>query len=118
MLRPEGLHALHRQGLLHSSFHGFGSLHAHVEYNYAGKQPLPAAGLTPARNKALWAANEGTKVSALRQPCGNQPRSPGVRRTSPLRHQVKEIMPAELVLTTEAQRHRENAQGGESGNCV
>src|ERR1019366_10420056 len=56
MLRPEGLYALHRQGLLRSSFRGFGSLHAHVEYNYAGKQPLPAAGLTPARNKALWAA--------------------------------------------------------------
>jgi len=34
-----------------------GSLHAHVEYNYAGKQPIPAAGLSPARNKALWAAN-------------------------------------------------------------
>ena len=34
-----------------------GSLQASVENNYAGKQPIPAAGLSPARNKALWAAN-------------------------------------------------------------
>jgi len=67
MLRPEGLHALHRQGLLHSSSHGFGSLPTHVEDNYAGKQPISATGLTPARNKALWAANEraSSKMSIL-----------------------------------------------------
>ena len=29
-----------------------------VEYNYAGRQPVPAAGLPPARHAALWAANE------------------------------------------------------------
>jgi hypothetical protein len=34
-----------------------GSLRTDVEYNYAGKQPIPATGLTPVRNKALWAAN-------------------------------------------------------------
>ncbi len=34
-----------------------GSLQTDVEYNYAGKQPIPATGLSPARNKALWAAS-------------------------------------------------------------
>jgi hypothetical protein len=33
-----------------------GSPHRSVEYNYAGKQPIPAAGLTPAGHAALWAA--------------------------------------------------------------
>ena len=28
-----------------------------VEYHYAGKQPFPAAGLSPARHAALWAAS-------------------------------------------------------------
>ena len=34
-----------------------GSLQTSVEYDYTGKQPIPATGLSPARNKALWAAN-------------------------------------------------------------
>ena len=34
-----------------------------VEYNYAGKQSTPAAGLSPARHAALRAANEGTKYT-------------------------------------------------------
>jgi len=38
-----------------------GSLQADVEDNYAGKQPIPATGLTPARNKALWAASKGVE---------------------------------------------------------
>lgn len=36
-----------------------GSPHRSVEYNYAGKQPIPAAGLTPAGHAALWAAADG-----------------------------------------------------------
>jgi hypothetical protein len=28
-----------------------------VDYDYAGKQPIPATGLAPARNTALWAAD-------------------------------------------------------------
>ena len=55
---PEELLALHRQGRLLSSFHPGESPHPDVEYDYAGKQPIPAAGLTPARHAALWAANE------------------------------------------------------------
>ena len=55
---PEELLALHRQGRLLSSFHLGESPHPDVEYDYAGKQPIPAAGLTPARHAALWAANE------------------------------------------------------------
>jgi len=53
---PVELLALHRQGRLHSSFHLPSHLHRDVEYHYAGKQPIPATGLSPARQAALWAA--------------------------------------------------------------
>ena len=33
-----------------------------VEYNYAGNQPIPAAGLSPARHAALWAADQVHKM--------------------------------------------------------
>src|SRR5439155_26862001 len=33
-----------------------------VEYDYAGRQPVPAAGLPPAGHAALWAANETHEV--------------------------------------------------------
>jgi len=33
------------------------SPHLDVDYNYAGKQSIPATGLSPARYEALWAAN-------------------------------------------------------------
>ena len=55
---PEELLALHRQGRLLPSFHLGESPHPDVGYNYAGKQPIPAAGLTPARHAALWAASK------------------------------------------------------------
>ena len=55
---PVGLIALHRQGRLRSSFRLPESPQENVEYNYAGKQPIPAVGLTPTRHAALWAANE------------------------------------------------------------
>ena len=58
---PEELLTLHRQGLLLSSFHLGESPHPNVEYNYAGKQPIPATGLTPARRAALWAASRGRR---------------------------------------------------------
>ncbi len=57
-LRPDGLLALHRQGLLLSSLRLTRSPLNDVEYNYTGKQLIPATGLTPARHAALWAANE------------------------------------------------------------
>jgi len=34
------------------------SPHWNVDYNYAGKQPIPTAGLSPAGHAALWAADE------------------------------------------------------------
>jgi hypothetical protein len=40
-----------------------GSPRRNVEYNYAGKQPIPAAGLPPAGHAALWAAAEGSEGS-------------------------------------------------------
>jgi hypothetical protein len=59
---PVELLALHQQGRLLSSFRLSGSPQADVEYNYAGKQPIPAAGLSPARHAALWAANRDHRV--------------------------------------------------------
>jgi len=40
MLRPEQLLALHRQGLLRSSFHSHESPHQNVEHDYAGKSSI------------------------------------------------------------------------------
>ena len=60
---PVELLALHRQGRLLSSFRLSGSPQADVEYNYAGKQPIPAAGLSPVRHAALWAANRVTEYT-------------------------------------------------------
>jgi hypothetical protein len=45
-----------------------GSLQTGVEYNYAGKQPIPAAGLPPARHRALWAASRENREIPLRFP--------------------------------------------------
>ena len=53
--------ALHRQGRLHSSFHLNESPRSDVKYNYAGKQSIPATGLSPVKHAALWAANRGTE---------------------------------------------------------
>jgi hypothetical protein len=58
---PVELIALHRQGRLPSSFHRIESPQPDVEYIYAGKQPIPAAGLSPARHAALWAANRARR---------------------------------------------------------
>jgi hypothetical protein len=60
---PVELIALHRQGRLRSSFHRIESPQSDVEYIYAGKQSIPAAGLSPARHAALWAANRATEVT-------------------------------------------------------
>lgn len=62
---PEESLALPRQGRLLSSFHLVESPQPNVEYNYAGKQSIPAAGLSPARHAALWAANEEHEMVAL-----------------------------------------------------
>src|SRR4030066_1329567 len=50
---PVELLALHRQGRLLSSFRLIESPPSDVKYNYAGKQPIPAAGLSPARHAAF-----------------------------------------------------------------
>src|SRR5512132_1911778 len=49
-----------------------------VEYHYAGKQPIPATGLAPVRQAALWAASQGRQEKDRRSrprthlsvPCG------------------------------------------------
>ena len=50
---PMELLALLRQGRLHSSFHLLGLPLKGVEYDYTGKQPIPAAGLSPARQATV-----------------------------------------------------------------
>jgi hypothetical protein len=62
---PVELIALPRQGRLHSSFHRIESPQPDVEYIYAGKQSIPAAGLTPARHAALWAAYRDTEAPEI-----------------------------------------------------
>jgi hypothetical protein len=50
---PMELLALLRQGHLRSSFHLLGHPWGGVEYDYAGKQPIPATGLTPVRQATV-----------------------------------------------------------------
>jgi len=50
---PMGLLALLRQGRLLSSFHLLGHPLGGVEYHYAGKQPIPATGLSPVRQATV-----------------------------------------------------------------
>jgi hypothetical protein len=47
----------HRQGTFTIELPPAGSPRTGVDYDYAGKQPIPATGLAPARYSALWAAN-------------------------------------------------------------
>ena len=69
---PEESLALPRQGRLLSSFHLVESPRPDVEYNYAGKQSIPAAGLTPARHAALWAANRDQQKALEEDPPGRR----------------------------------------------
>ena len=48
----------HQQGTFTVELSPGGSPRPDVDYDYTGKQPIPAAGLTPARHTTLWAANE------------------------------------------------------------
>ena len=54
---PEELLALHRPGRLRSSFHLQSRLTKASNITTRVNQPIPAAGLAPARQAALWAAN-------------------------------------------------------------
>ena len=47
----------HQQGTFTVELPPAGSPQTGVDYDYAGKQPIPATGLAPARHTALWAAN-------------------------------------------------------------
>ena len=76
---PTGLLALHRHGRLRPSLHPPGSPRTSVGYHYAGTQPIPAAGLTPARHAALWAACKARRYQRLRRWCAKKdPLIPGV----------------------------------------
>ena len=72
-LRPDWLLARRRPGLLRSSFRPV--VHTNRTSNITTRQqPITAAGLSPARSTALWAANgdtEGTEISRRHQgsPC-------------------------------------------------
>jgi hypothetical protein len=60
----------HQQGTFTVELSPGGSPHPDVDYDYAGKQPIPAAGLAPARHTAVWAArgrHETRKVVDVKQ---------------------------------------------------
>ncbi len=59
----------HQQGTFTVELSPGGSPRPDVDYDYTGKQPIPAAGLTPARHTTLWAANE-THEKQEHPPCG------------------------------------------------
>jgi hypothetical protein len=46
----------HQQGIFTVELAPVESPHTSVDYDYAGKQHIPAGGLAPTRNAALWAA--------------------------------------------------------------
>ena len=61
----------HQQGTFTVELSPAGSPQTSVDYDYAGKQPIPAAGLAPARHTALWAAkgrHEKHGTVRLKQP--------------------------------------------------
>ena len=62
-----------------------GSPHSDVDYDYTGKQPIPAAGLSPARHSAIWAANKATQELHLK---GSIPVIPVKRRFRQSERQV------------------------------
>ncbi len=62
---PEELLALHRPGRLRSSFHLQSRLTKASNITTRVNQPIPAAGLAPARQAALWAANRDTEKSTM-----------------------------------------------------
>jgi hypothetical protein len=51
----------HQHGTFTVELSPGGSPQPNVDYNYAGKQPIPAAGLAPARHTSVWAANESNE---------------------------------------------------------
>ena len=51
----------HQHGTFTVELSPGGSPQPGVDYDYAGKQPIPATGLAPARYTALWAADESPK---------------------------------------------------------
>ncbi len=59
------------------------SPHWNVEHNYAGKQPIPAAGLSPAGHAALWAAS---RLPQRREGLEAIPFPPGPQQKDPADH--------------------------------
>jgi hypothetical protein len=59
---PKDLLALHRAGRLRSSFHLLSRFTKASNITTRVNQPIPAAGLAPARQAALWAANRDTEA--------------------------------------------------------
>ena len=63
MLRPGVLLALHRRGLLLSSFHPMSHLNGTSNITTWANNQFPTAGLPPAGHAALWAAAEDSEGS-------------------------------------------------------
>ena len=65
---PVGLLAPHRPGRLRSSFHLLSRLTKASDITTRVNQPIPAAGLAPARQAALWAASRGAEEEGKEEP--------------------------------------------------
>ncbi len=64
MLRPDGIASPTPARAFTFELSPPGSPLGGVEYHYAGKQLIPAAGLTPARQATVWAARRGAEGKA------------------------------------------------------
>ena len=73
---PEELLARHRPGRLRSSLHLLESPLKASNITTRVNQPIPAAGLAPARQAALWAASRGHGGEAQKKPSANQHENP------------------------------------------
>ena len=53
----------HQQGTFTVELSPGGSPHPNVDYDYAGKQPIPATGLAPVRHTSVWAARGSQEIT-------------------------------------------------------
>jgi len=64
---PKRLLALHRRGRLRSSFHLPSHLQEMSNITTRATQPIPATGLSPVRQAALWAASQENRAARTRR---------------------------------------------------
>jgi len=121
-LRPTRLLALHQHRTFTIELSPAGSPRTDVDYNYAGKQPIPAAGLAPARHTALWAANgDHGEEDTEKEGDGRSDRtSDQLQRSGCPRASTDSVIWVELALSSVLQAWRRLffQQGSQAAICV